>query len=227
MCALPPHYLKEPSTLSKARKHWNEARKKKRKQYAPKRNATRVSNVLSRWFQEVPARVSKRFWQGSGRFQHGSSTLPRRSQDSSKTVSARFRQGCIFVHHSPAPEIETQHYLCWEYLPKDRRTYEAVARFPLAKIFRSFWHASFGHNFKCCFGHFEVHLWPILSLLRMFGGGWLQVENHGCNMVIIIWCNYCLFLFLLARRTQDAGFCLNLSEFVVAVLVFCNKSQLS
>ena len=60
-------------------------------------------NVLSRWFQEVPARVSKRFWQGSGRFQHGSSTLPRRSQDSSKTVSARFRQGCIFVAPLPGP----------------------------------------------------------------------------------------------------------------------------
>jgi len=70
-------------------------------------------NVLSRWFQEVPARVSKRFWQGSGK-------------------------DAFSWHHSPAPEIETQHYLCWEYLPKDRRTYEAVARFPLAKIFRSF-----------------------------------------------------------------------------------------
>ena len=88
-------------------------------------NPTVLSNMYElNLFQEGSSKVPARFQQGC---KQGSRKVSARFQQGSRKVSARFQQGSSKVpglfrffwayiswHHSPAPEIETQHYRCWE-----------------------------------------------------------------------------------------------------------------
>jgi hypothetical protein len=117
-------------------------KRSKKKKAETIRTKTKRHKSFPTCCQDGSRRFQPEFQKGSGKVPADSNMVPARFREGPKIVPRRFQQGsgkdAFSWHHSPAPEIETQHYLCWEYLPKDRRTYEAVARFPLAKIFRSF-----------------------------------------------------------------------------------------